>query len=114
MTLNRSGEYLVVLVRELCKLARESEWVEFKVNSYQPDEIGEYVSALANSAAVVGKPCGYVIWGISDRDHRVFALGSSHALRRLATRSLRAGYSVCWNRGFTSSFLKCQLTDILS
>lgn len=71
MTLKRSVEYLVGLVRELCKLAGESECVEFKVNSHQPQEIGEYVSALSNSAALAGKPFGYVIWGVSDCDHRV-------------------------------------------
>lgn len=61
MTLRRSVKYLVGLVRELCKLAGESECVEFKVNSHQPQEIGEYVSALSNSAALAGKPFGYVI-----------------------------------------------------
>ena len=42
-----------------------------KVNAYRPKEIGEYVSALANSAALVGKSFAHVVWGISDRDHAV-------------------------------------------
>ena len=41
MTLERPAEYLVSLVRELCGLARETEWVEFNVNVRNPDEVGE-------------------------------------------------------------------------
>lgn len=30
----------------------ESTWLEFKCNNAKPDEMGEYISALANSAAL--------------------------------------------------------------
>ncbi len=33
MTTDRPAEYLVSLVRELCKLPQETEWAEFKVNN---------------------------------------------------------------------------------
>ena len=71
MTLSRRDEYLASLVQELRKLSEENEWVEFKVNAQDPEEIGEYVSALANSAAMVGKAVAYLVWGISDREHEV-------------------------------------------
>ena len=71
MTMDRSSTYLAGLVNELRKLPRETEWVEFKVNMREPRAVGEYVSALANSAALVGKPFAYVVWGISDHDHEV-------------------------------------------
>ena len=71
MMANRSAEYLTGLVRELQKLSKETEWVEFKVNKCEPQEIGEYVSALANSAALLGKPFAYLVWGIADADHAV-------------------------------------------
>ena len=32
MTTDRTAEYLIGLVRELCKLPQETEWVEFKEN----------------------------------------------------------------------------------
>lgn len=54
MTTSRSNDYLTGLVRELCKLPRETGWVEFKENSGEPKLIGEYLSALANSAALEG------------------------------------------------------------
>jgi hypothetical protein len=53
---DRSSEYLASLVRELCALPRETEWVEFKVNDAEPQDIGEQVSALANAPALANKP----------------------------------------------------------
>lgn len=64
-------ERLVSLVHELCKLPRETEWVEFKVDDTNPEEIGEYLSALANSAALVGKAFAYLLWGVSDSEHTI-------------------------------------------
>ncbi|MBM4287534.1 MAG: transcriptional regulator [Deltaproteobacteria bacterium] len=59
------------LVRQLVTLPRETEWVEFKHNKADPADIGEYVSALANSAALHGKPCAYALWGVEDRTRRI-------------------------------------------
>jgi ATP-dependent DNA helicase RecG len=56
VTNDRSADYLTSLVRELCALPRETEWVEFKVNNAEPQAIGEYISALANSAALWARP----------------------------------------------------------
>jgi len=71
MTADRSLNYLTSLVRELCNLSWETEWVEFKVNDAEPWAIGEYISALANSAALVGKAFAYLMWGVRDEDHAV-------------------------------------------
>jgi len=54
------------LVVELTDLPAETEWVEFKENNCNPDDIGEYISALANSAALMGKSRGYIVWGIQN------------------------------------------------
>lgn len=64
-------EYLVGLVQELRKLPKETEWAEFKVNNYDPEEMGEYISALANSAALSGKSHAYLVWGIEDGTHAI-------------------------------------------
>ncbi len=71
MTTDRGAEYLVSLVRELCKLPHETEWLEFKQNNADPCEIGEYLSALANAAAYNGKAFAYLVWGVEDREHRI-------------------------------------------
>ena len=71
MSPDRPHDFLVSLVHELRSLPRETEWVEFKVNLALPQEIGEYISALANSAALVGKAFGYLVWGVRDDDHEL-------------------------------------------
>jgi len=69
MTTNYTAEYLTSLIHELCKLPQETEWVEFKENNENPQEIGEYISALSNAAALVGKAFAYLIWGVEDSAH---------------------------------------------
>lgn len=49
----------------------ESEWLEFKRNNDQPQLIGEYLSALSNSACLCGKAHGYLVYGIDDKTHKV-------------------------------------------
>ncbi len=71
MSMNPSPEYMAGLVRELCKLPRETEWAEFKVNNADPQEIGEYISALSNAAALNGKAFAYLVWGVEDQAHRL-------------------------------------------
>jgi ATP-dependent DNA helicase RecG len=71
LTTEHSTVYLVSLVRELCRLPQETGWLEFKVNDAGPDEIGEYISALSNSAALAGKAFAYLVWGVADGDHAI-------------------------------------------
>ena len=59
------------LVNELTKLPVETEWVEFKENNDNPEEIGQYISALSNSAALAGKMQAYLIWGVNDVSHAI-------------------------------------------
>lgn len=55
------------LVRDLISANRETEWIEFKVNNTDPEEIGEYVSALANSAVIHDQEWGYLVYGVKDK-----------------------------------------------
>ncbi|MBE9061310.1 ATP-binding protein [cf. Phormidesmis sp. LEGE 11477] len=71
MIFNIHDQRLINLVRELCKRPKETEWIEFKVNNDNPQEIGEYISALANAAALANRPRAYLIWRIQDENHRV-------------------------------------------
>jgi len=71
MTLDRTPDYLRSLLRELCNLPNETEWVEFKHNNADPLMVGEYISALANSAALLGKQAAYMVWGVDDDTHEV-------------------------------------------
>ncbi len=68
----RDAAYLTDLVHNLCRLPRETEWVEFKVNqATEPQTIGEYISALANGAALNERDVAYMLWGIEDDAHAV-------------------------------------------
>jgi ATP-dependent DNA helicase RecG len=65
------NDYFVGLVTELRKLPAETGWVEFKENITNPNDIGEYLSALSNSAALDGKANAYLVWGVQDGTHDV-------------------------------------------
>lgn len=65
------AQELSSLLREILSLGGEREWVEYKRNWFEPDTLGEYVSALSNSAALKGQFHGYFIWGIDDVNHDV-------------------------------------------
>ena len=71
MTTAPSPDYLAGLLTELRKLPAETGWLEFKENMANPEDIGEYLSALANSAALADKTSGYLVWGIRDGTHEV-------------------------------------------
>lgn len=75
MSSNFTQSYLDGLVAEFRKLPAETAWLEFKQNNSNPEDIGEYVSALGNMAALHGKAAGYVVWGVEDGTHR--AVGTS-------------------------------------
>lgn len=66
-----SESELHALIERLRAEPHETEWLEFKANRYEPQEIGEYLSALANSASFHGKPKGYLVFGIENGSHAV-------------------------------------------
>lgn len=49
------------LINELRSFDAEREWFEFKLNWFEPVALGEYISALSNSAAYYGRKEGYFI-----------------------------------------------------
>ena len=61
---------LEILLKDLQALPKECEWVEFKVNNSNPQEIGEYLSALSNSACYHKQAYGYLVFGVEDASHR--------------------------------------------
>jgi len=62
---------LTALLDRLRAEPHEAEWLEFKANRYDPQVLGEYLSALANSACLLGKPRAYLVFGIEDGTHAV-------------------------------------------
>lgn len=63
-------KYLDIL-ENLLLLEHEYEWLDFKENWFNKDEIGEYISAVANGACLCGKEYGYIIWGVKDNSRDI-------------------------------------------
>lgn len=63
------------LVEELISKPYEEEWFDFKVNQWDLPELGRYISALSNAAAMLEREYAYLIWGIENETHT--AVGTS-------------------------------------
>jgi ATP-dependent DNA helicase RecG len=61
----------IALIDRLRALPAEMEWVELKRNYCESQQLGEYLSALANSACLANQPRGYLVFGIDDATHAV-------------------------------------------
>jgi len=59
------------IVREACKNTTELPWIEFKENYFDPHGIGEYISALSNTAALFNQEHALMIWGVNDKTHEL-------------------------------------------
>ncbi|MDP4008080.1 MAG: ATP-binding protein [Candidatus Peregrinibacteria bacterium] len=64
-------EEAIKQINELRRLPSETEWVEFKSNHQPPGKIGEYISALANSACLHQRSEAYLVFGIENKTHKV-------------------------------------------
>jgi ATP-dependent DNA helicase RecG len=69
------------LLKRLLLERSETEWLEFKHNNCDPQEIGECLSACANSAMLAEKERAFIIFGIQDKTRR--RLGTKVRLHNL-------------------------------
>lgn len=75
-------------MREFRGLPQETDWLEFKINQANPVAIGEYVSALSNTAALSGKSHAYMLWGIEDGTHDLVGTTFSPTIARKGAEPL--------------------------
>ncbi len=102
------NQEFIYLINELRALPKETEWVEFKSGTINPDEkLGEYISGLSNAACVNNQSFGYLVLGVKDDDHSI--KGTSYNfrqrkhgndeldfwVRRYLSPSIRFGYFEC-------------------
>ncbi len=90
MSISPTQSYLDGLVAEFRKLPAETQWLEFKQNNSNPEDIGEYISALGNMAALHGKAAGYVVWGVEDGTHKVVGTTFSPATTKKGNEDLES------------------------
>jgi ATP-dependent DNA helicase RecG len=62
---------LLDTLERLLSLPREAATVEFKSNLEHSEEIGQYISALANAAVLEGHDRAWLVWGVEDGTHAV-------------------------------------------
>ena len=59
------------IIQEARSHNAELPWIELKMNNTNPQEIGEYVSAMSNTAALYYQNYGFLIWGIDNETHKI-------------------------------------------
>lgn len=69
------------LLDRLLQEPTESEWLEFKHNHNNVDDIGEYISALANAAMLADKDRAFMVFGVEDRSRK--KVGTTVRLKKL-------------------------------
>jgi hypothetical protein len=62
------------LLRRLLQERSETEWLEFKHNNCDLGEIGQCISACANSAMLAEKDRAFIVFGIEDKTPRLIPL----------------------------------------
>ncbi|MBO5180033.1 MAG: putative DNA binding domain-containing protein [Clostridia bacterium] len=64
-------DMLGLIVKEAVEHQYELPWIELKQNNSNPQEIGEYISALSNTAALFNQEHAFLIWGVNDKTHEI-------------------------------------------
>jgi ATP-dependent DNA helicase RecG len=62
---------LLETLQQLLSLPQEGATVEFKSNWENPPDIGEYLSALGNAAALERHERAWMVWGVDNRTHAI-------------------------------------------
>lgn len=62
---------LLTTLDNLRGLGREAATAEFKSNWDEPEDIGAYLSALANSAALEAHDRAWLVWGVDNTTHQI-------------------------------------------
>lgn len=102
---------LAPLLARLRLANRETEWVEFKANDDEPSDIGEYISALSNSAALVGKRHGYIVWGVNNITHAVIGTSVRLHSKKVGNEELENWLSIQLSPRVNFLFIEGMIED---
>jgi ATP-dependent DNA helicase RecG len=77
------------ILSELLSLPFETEWVEFKSasNNFDVDKLGQYFSAISNEANLHRKSCGWIVFGVEDKFHKI--VSTRFRLQRRSLENLK-------------------------
>ena len=72
----------------------ETEWIEFKMDNFDPTMIGERLSALSNGACLFDQKYGYLVYGVEDKTCEI--KGTSKKFKELKKgTSIREAANIC-------------------
>lgn len=86
--INYNKHELMNILHDIQASPNECEWVELKHNNWNPQLLGEYVSALANGAAYMGQSRGYLAIGIDDTTHKVLGTNFNPKEEKIGNQEL--------------------------
>ena len=103
-------EQISLIIKEARSHSTELPWVEFKVNTCtQPQEIGEYISALSNTAALYNKDKAIMIWGVDDETHELVGTSFDPAKTKQGNQGLELWISTQLDPQVQFYFYKTQI-----
>jgi len=76
------------ILKDIQASPNECEWVELKHNNWNPQLLGEYVSALANGAAYTGQSRGYLAIGLDDATHKILGTNFDPKKEKIGNQEL--------------------------
>ena len=76
------------IIVEAISHTTELPWIELKSNNSEPQMIGEYVSALSNTATLFNQQHGFMIWGVNDKTHEIEGTTFDHSSAKVGNQSL--------------------------
>lgn len=110
--MSHDADYLRSLIAELVALPAETGWVEFKHNKAVPDDMGEYISALANTAALQGRAKAYVVWGVEDGSHRLLGTTFNPGAEKVGNQELESWLLMHLQPRLNFSFATVNINDL--
>jgi hypothetical protein len=75
------------VLNQLRALTKETEWVEFKVNYVNQEEIGELISALSNAACMREKQHAFLSSELRMKHIMLWGQNSNPSTKRLVMKS---------------------------
>ena len=85
------------LIDSLLGKNKETEWLEFKENFHSPDEIGQRISALSNSAYLCNMPYAYMVFGVNDNSLKVVGTDFFATRKKVGNEELESWLSTRLN-----------------
>ncbi len=100
-------DYYISLIERLRRMSAETEWLEYKSNNTDPQMIGEYISAINNSAALERREKGYLLWGSNNTTHEILGTDFCPGVAKKGNQELEN-----WLVGLSNPRLNIQFIEV--